>query len=210
MRTKALLGLAALAAGAMTAAAQSSVYSLNVVGYYNVTVPAGKYAMVANQLVGTNYTVASVLAGVPAGTTVMKWTGTIFSPNTLDPDFGWDDPEMTLGPGEAAFVKNNGANPFTITFVGEVNQATNALTFTDSVYKMASVFTPQAGKITTDFGFPAASGDTVMQWTGSIYSPYVYDPDFGWDPEPTLAVGEGFFVKAKGTKTWTRSFTVPQ
>src|SRR5437763_197776 len=53
MRTKALLCAAALAAGAVTAMAQSNVYSLNVVGYINTTLvgsAAGKYQMIANQL----------------------------------------------------------------------------------------------------------------------------------------------------------------
>ncbi len=210
MRTKALLGLAAIAATAMTAGAQTSVYSLNVVGYYNTTVPAGQYALIANQLETTNNTVPVLFPSVPSGTVVIKWTGAAFDQNTLDPDFGWDNPAMTVGPGEAAFVKNNSANPITLTFVGEVNQKTNDLAFTGGVYKLASIFTPQAGKLPTDFGFPATANDTIIQWTGSAYQSLTFDPDFGWDVEPTVKVGEGFFVRTVNTKSWSRSFTVPQ
>src|SRR6266403_950334 len=50
MRTKALLCAAGLlAAGAFTAMAQSNVYSLNVVGYVNVSLTNG-FTLLANQL----------------------------------------------------------------------------------------------------------------------------------------------------------------
>src|ERR1700730_12330845 len=55
MRTKTLVCAAALmAAGVATSMAQSNVYSLNVVGYINITFPANKYTLTANQLVQTN------------------------------------------------------------------------------------------------------------------------------------------------------------
>src|SRR5436309_353228 len=49
MRTKVLLGLAVLAAGAATSMAQSNVYSLNIVGYCNVPVKGG-YSFLSNPL----------------------------------------------------------------------------------------------------------------------------------------------------------------
>ena len=209
MRIRTLVAVAALSAAGVATSMAQNVYSLNVVGYYNVTVPAGKYAIIANQLVQSDSTVASIL-NVPGGTQLLKWSGTSFIQNNFDPDFGWDDPAMTLVPGEGAFIKNNGTADFTVTFVGEVNQNSNDITFTAGNFKLVSIFTPQAGKIQTDFGFPAAGNDTVLQWTGTGYNQQVYDPDFGWDSEPTLGVGEGFFVKTATNKTWTRQFTVPQ
>jgi hypothetical protein len=54
MRTKALLCAAAVAAGALSAMAQSNVYSLNVVGYVNVPlVGGGAFNMIANPLNNT-------------------------------------------------------------------------------------------------------------------------------------------------------------
>jgi len=207
--TKTLLCLAALtAAGVATSMAQSNVYSLNVVGYYNRTTVAHQFTMIANQFVRTNQTIGTVLAGVPDGTSVLKWTGTQFAPDNFSSDFGWDDENLTLTPGEGFFLKNNATTNFTITFVGEVNQNTNTITFATHVYKMISLFTPQAGAISTAFGYPAGNGDSVLQWSGTQYAPANYDSDFGWDPEPNLAVGEGFFVNANGPRTWTRSFTV--
>jgi len=209
MRTKTLLCLAALtAAGVVTSMAQSNVYSLNVVGYYNRTSVAHQYTMIGNQFNTTNQTVASILASVPGGTGILKWTGAAFAPDNFDSDFGWDDPTVTLVPGEGFFLKNNATTNFTVTFVGEVLQNTNSSTFTAGVYKMSSLWTPQAGLIQTAFGYPAGGNDAILLWTGTAYAPSTYDSDFGWDVEPNLAVGDGFFVKAATTKTWTRSFSV--
>jgi hypothetical protein len=206
--TKTLLCLAALtAAGVATSMAQSNVYSLNVVGYYNRPTVAHQFTLIANQFNTTNQTIKSVLS-VPDGTAVLKWTGTQFAPDNYSSDFGWDDENITLLPGEGFFLKNNAATNFTVTFVGEVLQNTNTTTFTAGVYKMVSLWTPQAGLLSTAFGYPAGGGDSVLQWSGTQYAPANYDSDFGWDPEPNLSVGEGFFVKATGPRTWTRSFTV--
>jgi hypothetical protein len=50
MRTKTLLiAAAAMAVGIISSQAQ--VYSQNIVGYYNVTIPAGQYYILANQLI---------------------------------------------------------------------------------------------------------------------------------------------------------------
>jgi hypothetical protein len=68
MRTKTLVCAAALAAGLATSAlAQSNVYSLNVVGYYNVTVPANTFVLVGNQLNTTNNTLPGIIPAPPPG-----------------------------------------------------------------------------------------------------------------------------------------------
>jgi hypothetical protein len=209
MRTKTLLCLAALtAAGVATSMAQSNVYSLNVVGYYNRATIAHQYTMIANQFNTTNQTVHAVLPSVPDGTGILKWTGVAFAPNNYSSDFGWDDETITLVPGEGFFLKNNATTNFSLTFVGEVLQNTNTINFAANVYKLVSLFTPQAGLLQTTFGYPAGDGDSVLQWSGTAYAPANYSSDFGWDSEPSLAVGDGFFVKATGARTWTRSFSV--
>jgi len=224
MRTKALLGLTALAVSAVTAMAAENVYSLNVVGYYNRTFPnggaAGKYQLVANQFVVADSTVAALFnSQLPANSAIIKWTGTAFAPDNWDGG-AWDDEGVTVVPGEGFFVKNlktptGGAEDFfTMTFVGEVKQGANSQTFTANQYKLISLFTPQAGLLQTDFGFTPENGDIVMKWTGAAYATYNYDtslpPGEMWDPvEPSLAIGDGFFVKTKSNKTWDRTFNVP-
>jgi hypothetical protein len=115
---------------------------------------------------------------------------------------------MTLVPGEGAFLRNTASTNITVTFIGEVNQNTNILNFTAGQYKLSGLFTPQAGFIQDDFGFPAGGNDQVILWTGAAYAPSTVDPDFGWDTQPNLKVGDGFFVRTATTKSWTRSFKV--
>src|SRR5690242_13533819 len=111
MRTKALLGLAALAASAMGAYA-SNVYSLNVVGYINTTLHEGGN-VVAPQLdldgTGLNNTVAGIFSSnLPVNTKVYKWGGASWGAAA---NFGKDKSgnlvwsgDFPLNPGQAAFV----------------------------------------------------------------------------------------------------------
>ena len=88
MRTKTLLmTAAALAAGVIYSQAQGTVYSQNVVGYVNVTIPANGFNLVGNQLdlgPGSN-SVDNVLTtgflGAASGSgqsTLHYWTGSGF------------------------------------------------------------------------------------------------------------------------------------
>ena len=81
MRTlKALACATALVAGVATSMAQSNVYSLNVVGYYNVPVTANQYVMIANQLNTTNNTIGSLLPNGPIGANLLKWLVMVATP----------------------------------------------------------------------------------------------------------------------------------
>jgi hypothetical protein len=217
MRTKALLVAAAFAAGLATSMAQN-VYSLNVVGYYNITVPANGFALIANQLNTTNNTLAGLLPSVPDGTAVYKWTGTTFAISTFeeDPDrpgAGEWSQNFTLNPGEGAFIKNPSlTSPLTITFVGEVLQG--SLTNPIPVgFSIRSSMVPQAGGVRSVLGLPVADNDTVYRWTGSTYAISTWEepvPGQGdWSAgEPTVQVGEAFFVRKDAPAQWIRSFTV--
>ncbi len=207
MRTKALLGLAALAVSTVVTSAQ--VYSLNVVGYYNVTVPANSFYMIANQLDTANNTIGALMPSVPPGTEFYKfaagYTGYAFD----EFDLAWTpNGNATLNPGEGGFIKNPTANPLTITFVGEVKQGTleNAL---PAGFAIRSSIVPQAGKVTTDLGLPAAAGDELYIYNNG-YTGFAFDEfDLAWTPtEPTVAVGQAFFVKKVAAANWVRTFTV--
>lgn len=205
MRTKALILSAAVAvAGVVSSAAQ--VYSVNVVGYVNLTLPAG-FSLIANQLDnGNGNKVSDVFAGVPDGTIVYKWTAGGYELNTLD--FGeWTTPDMTVAPGEGAFILLPEGH--TITLVGEVPQGTLTVNFPTGFW-IASSHVPQVADLSAAaFSFPAEDGDIVYQWSNETgYSLYTYD--FGaWDPEaPVLDVGEAFFLLTGTAKTWTREFSV--
>ena len=195
--------------------AQSNVYSLNVVGYYNVTVPAGGYYMVANQLNTTNNTLGGLIPAPADGSQFYKYNGG-YTTATFDALGGaWDLPGVTLNPGEAGFFKDpTGGAGQVLTFVGEVLQGTlvNTLPVGNSV---RSSIVPQQATLTV-LGVPAEDGDQAYVYNGG-YATSTYDGlAAAWDTAgspggPTINVGQGFFYKkaAGGTATsWVRNFTV--
>jgi hypothetical protein len=220
MRTKTVLLTAALGAVSIATAAAQTVYSVNAVGYVNVTVPAGKFALLANPLNLPTNSLAAVLPDVPANTTVVypfnAATGAFDS--TTKRTTGWTGTGAgaLLNPGSGFFIKNGAATDITITFVGEVMQGTNLTVNVPAGFSCIGSMVPVEGKVETDLKIPAANGDVcytfnvatgqyngastrrtaVGQWTGT--------------PEPTIKVAEAFFYKAVSAGNWVRNFTVNQ
>jgi len=195
--------------------AQSNVYSLNVVGYYNLPFNAHQKLLIANQLNTTNNTIGSILTTLPAGSLLFKFNGG-FSTYTWDFDdngnLAWDDGTATLNPGEGAFLQPQAAT--TVTFVGEVLQGSLTNTMPTNAKYIRSSMVPQAGLVTTTLGLPADPGDLLFTFNGG-YSTFTYDFDDNgnpaWDTEPNIAVGQSFFFKKGPTGTttkWIRNFTV--
>jgi hypothetical protein len=215
MRTKVLLCAAALAASLASSMAQSNVYSLNVVGYYNITVAGGQKVMIANQLNTTNNTIGSLLAPpmVNNNDSLYKYAGG-FSTSLYSTDDGqWDpDPTVTMNPGEAVFYVPSVTT--TLTFVGEVLQGSLTNTLPLNVKVMRSSMVPQQGGVSSVLGVPFDNNDSLYLYNAG-YSTYLYSTDDGqWDPnEPVINVGQGFFyVKAAtanpANANWVRNFTV--
>ena len=96
-----------MAACAFSATAQSNVYSLNVVGYYNVTVPANQLVAVANQLNTSDNKISSLLPAGPAGALLYKYNGGYTAYAFDDADNVWTPSEPTLNVGEAFFYKKS-------------------------------------------------------------------------------------------------------
>jgi len=211
MRTiKALVCAAALVAGLATAVAQN-VYSLNVVGYYNIPVAAGQKVMIANQLNTTNNTLAALIPDGPAAATFWKYAGGFAAYVFDDLDMAWTpDGNATLNPGEGGFFLSPTAT--TLTFVGEVLQGNLQNTLPAGTKVVRSSMVPQAGLISTELGLPGEAADTLWIYSGG-YSAYIFDDlDMAWTPfEPTVNVGQSFFyLKNSGNvnTAWTRNFTV--
>jgi len=214
MRTKALLVAAVLAAGLATSMAEN-VYSLNVVGYHTVTVPANGYALIANQLDSGDNTLKSVIPVAPDGAIFYKFDGGAskgYMYDELEP--GWTpNGDVTLAPGEGGMFKNNTASPLNITFVGEVLQGEQTASLPQGYSVRSSKF-PIAESLTS-MELPAADGDLVYVFSGDGYTGYMYDElEPGWTPGnlngPTIKVGEAFFIKKVAAASWVRNFTVPQ
>jgi len=220
MRTKTLVCAAVLAASIATTMAQSNVYSLNVVGYYNITVASHAKVMIANQLNTTNNSILALLAPPAVGDNdqVFKYGGgfTAQTYNLGDGDWEPDD-TVSMNPGEALFFFNAQGTTETITFVGEVLQGSLTNTLPLGVKVMRSSIVPQQGMITADLGVPPDDNDIIYTFSGGYNGNQYSLGDGQWEPiEPTINVGQGFFyIKADalhgGTAAntnWIRNFTV--
>jgi hypothetical protein len=194
--------------------ADSNVYSLNVVGYYNVPVAAGAYTLVANQLNTTNNTITSLFppGSVPDGFQLLKYAGGWAASVWSDEDGTWNGAggAATLNMSEGALVKSPQAA--TLTFVGEVQQGTLTVAIPQGVYAVRSSIVPQAGKLAADLGYVPADGDQVLKYSGGWSAGVWSDEDGTWNGagDQTFAVGEGMMFKKTPTSTgsWVRTFTV--
>jgi hypothetical protein len=232
MRTKTILLTAALvAAGVASSMAQSNVYSLNVVGYVNLSLTNGLNA-IANPLdldgTGTNNTLISVFStNLPKSTTIYLF-------DTSDGQFDisanynkngvWANGTQPFNPGQGAFVLIGATvpTPLTVTLVGQVLQGTNlvntnltvgsgsdVLSFVSSIAPISSAV-DAAGNGGLNFTLPHSS--TVYFYDNTLNPPgydiYTYNKNGVWGPsDPVIAVGQGFFVSTS-TNSWVQSFTV--
>jgi hypothetical protein len=224
MRTKALLLTAAVfAAGIATTLAQ--VYSLNVVGYYQVPMTNG-FQMFAVQLdkdgTGTNNTLQSVFGtnGIPNNTRVYAFDGATYAfatYSTVISNWGGSVTAVNaaLSLGRGVFVQVPGAaTPFTITVVGQVPQGALTTPVNTNGYAIVSSQVPQAGLVQTALGLTPANSDRVYQFiagsqaygTARTYNSAI--PAWGGGGEPNISVGEAFWLQGHAATTWTRNFTV--
>jgi len=206
-----LLSVALSAACIATAVAQTTVYSVNVVGYVKVDLVAG-FTMIGNPLNAPTNTIAALLVGVPDGTVVYKFDSVkqSFSINAFDAIDGWAFPDQTLAPGEGAFIRVSA--PTTITFVGEVMQGSLSTPISAGFSIKSSQVPLDQVALTGPEGqdFPAADGDIVYQFNTATQSYQIrsYDAIDGWSIVPKPKLGEAFFVKKVAAANWTRTFTV--
>jgi len=216
MRTKVLALTAAISA--IGAAAMADVYSVNVVGFVNKSLPGG-YSFLSVPLKATNDTVATIFPSVPNGSFVLTWDAARQTYNnavTYDTDIfgGWEDPALTLADGQGFFLNLPTAGaPHTITFVGEVRQGDALTTQLARGYTMAGSQVPQSGGIQTVLGYVPSNGDFVLAWNGTAQTwknAITYDTDIfgGWEVEPVLDIAEGVFMNRGTAGQWTRNFHV--
>jgi hypothetical protein len=209
------LVVVAMASMALLSAPAAEFFSLNGGGFYKITVPLG-YKIIANQLIQPTNRVEDVFQGVPSGTIILKWDRTGFLWNQFDGEFNeWLDPNQTLVPGEGAFIFNPAPTNLTLYMNGELLQGTLSNNVPTG-YSLLSSKIPQRGTLQTVLGFPPRDADQILKWVNpggpasSGYQQYAYDLSFGgWDTEPLIEVGEGFFVLRSGAPLgWVRTFTI--
>ncbi len=218
MRTKALLVGAAIGAISL-ASSMAQVYSVNIVGYVNVPIPCG-WSIIGNPLnVSGGNTIANVMPNPPVGINVFRYinaTGA-YQVSSYDAEFQeWSYPGLVVDPGIGLFVQNGGTN-FNWTFVGEVATGTQTIRIGRGYNLLASVI-PKTGKIQTDLDFAPCddTGDNIYKYVNTGcnsggYQTFNYDGEFEeWSVEPTINVGEGFWLLREGPGEifWIQTFNV--
>jgi len=203
------------------ASSLAQVYSVNAVGYVNLTIVPG-YNLIANPLNGTNNLLSTIIPTAPDGTSAFGWNNasqqfgaadTFLAGAWLDGSF---NPSTTVfNPGQAFFIQNNSGAAATITFVGDVPQGgvTNNI---GANYGFYSSIVPQSATLSA-LSFPGVDGmsyqgwDLVTQQYGQSYSYLAgvwYDGGFN-AVEPVPKVGEGFLILNPGAAVaWGRTFSV--
>ncbi len=173
MRTKVLLGLAALAAGVATSMAQSNVYSLNIVGYVNVALPKG-FSFQSNPLDAGVTNGANEVYNNSTGQydfcEIHQWNGTgytisVFDSSTDDTSTGFTDrpgnpvkpPVLSSGQGYL-FNVVNGSPVTNATYVGNVRVGTNSTAYANSSLTAVGSALPLSGGISTALGMNNSAG----------------------------------------------------
>jgi hypothetical protein len=229
MRTKSLFAAAAIvAAGVLSSEAQSNVYSLNVVGYVNLTLRPG-YNLIANQLnnsASATHAISAVLtnitgladgstffgwnAGAQDFTQAANWVGTPpDGPAWYNADYTALSTD-TAPRGAGVFIFNAGGVNATLTLVGEVPQGANSVSVPNN-YGFLADFVPTSQEIITN-GFPVADGSTLQTFNAVAqdYSqalngiatppdgPAWYNADFTATVPFAPAVGQGLLYHTTG------------
>jgi hypothetical protein len=228
MRTKTLLLTAVLGIASAAASMAQAVYSVNVVGYVNLTMKRG-FNLVANQLDATpDNKLSSVLPSVPNGSQALKFVNNNYTRDDFSiADGGWIDAETlepsvrTVSPGEGFFYYNPTAGDLTVTTVGQVRTGNGlSVPLAGNGFSLISGITPQDLTLnnTPPNTFPVVAGVQYLSHNATSQDYNVrldYDATDGWvnsetlDPvaAPVITVGQGVFTYNPGAATsWTRNF----
>jgi hypothetical protein len=205
MRTKTMLLSALLGAlGSVSVMAQTNVYSLNAVGYINVTVFPGFNMVTCPLITSPDNTVGTVLNnsnGALTGSVVYFWnasTGIYTSDNaraigTAKGDTtnasGWISGTNLAAPGVGFWFDSVATSNTTLTFVGTVPSGpiTNALV---TGFNLVGSVVPMSGDIVTNSLAALTNfniGDVVYTWNASsaTYSEYTSVPSTSKAASPT-------------------------
>lgn len=210
MKIKSILAATLLAASAASATAQ--VYSVNAVGFVNVVFTNG-FSIACNPLEGADNTIAALFPAPPNGTSIFKFNAATgqFEGGTFSRGSWGANATLTLVPGEGFFFRNPTSVNFTNTFVGNVKQGVLSTPLVAG-FTLVGSQVPQSGLVATDLGLVPSNGDTVFKFDAATQN-YVINSFIrgAWGQgEPSVSVGEGFFIKRAVSGTWSRTFQVSQ
>ena len=212
-----------------------NVYSLNAVGYINVTMPPGFSIVTCPLICSPDNTIATLFPNGPSTAGAYQYCNVV----TYSPVSGFGIPDAgvqganaagwnrggteTINPGQAVFFYNYNSTPITATFVGTV--PTGSLTNQLAVgYNLVGSIVPVSGNyqtnsIAADFGPGGAQGgDNLTTFSSTGYSvpntvPVVSPGTWSLGGPNISNVYEGFFYynanyNSQGTENWVESFSI--
>jgi len=206
MRTKLLLTAAAIAAGVVSSQAQSNVYSVNVVGYVNKTLPISAMQLSGTPLDDGTNKLSSALAGAPNGTTVYVWNGAGY--NSASKAKGSWSTDLSIPPGVGMFIQSGGTAG-TNTYVGQVTaqvggSVSNAIPA--GVTTLRGSMVPYAGDLNDTnlaLGTTLANGSIIYKWTGAGYTSSSKAKG-SWSTALSFSVGEAMFINSATATQWVQ------
>jgi hypothetical protein len=216
--------------GSVSLMAQSTnVYSLNAVGYINITVEPGFNIISCPLMASPDNTINTLLTNSTGQ--FKKWQFWSWNPLADPPayveDIGagsaWANAGVeTLNPGQAGWLYNPSNTPVTITFVGTVPSGSLTNTLVHNTFNLVSSILPTSGDIVTNTLMNFTTGvkkDQVWEWTPgtSLTSPGSYVEVIAgtsaWSANPVQAtVGGGFWYlnNTNVDNNWVENFSVGQ
>jgi hypothetical protein len=220
MRTKTILLSGLLGAlGSISVHAQN-VYSLNAVGYINVTALPGFNIISCPLIASPDNTLNTVLNntnGAYKKDQVWAWSPSSGYLEELGSGVGWSaGGHTTLNPGQAVWFNNTASTNITITFVGTV-PSTNTTTIAPAAFNLISTAIPASGDIVTNSLMLFTNGvkkDQVWTWnpTNQTYNPDTIASATGWpggDPVEMYVGGGFWYLNNQATNNyWVQSYSV--
>jgi hypothetical protein len=208
MKKTLLIAAAALVAATITSEAQ--VYSANIVGYVNVTMPANTLVLTSNPLDDGTNQANDLLGSLPNKSSIQIWNGSGLTQVAKTSAGFAGNPALPVGTG--FFVKSVSA--YTNTFVGNVvpapggNQTTNSLpagtlVLVGSTLPVSGTFN-DVGTNTLNLISTLPNKSSIQLWNGSGFVQYA-KTSAGFAGSPPLSVAQGFFIKSVSATNWVQT-----
>lgn len=161
--------------------------------------PAGLSLLGTQLSIGDN-TLNEVIKGVPVGSTVYLFNAASnrFVSSVLLSGGKWV-PNLPVPPGTGLFIDLPQAQE--IVFEGQPLSGNLQLPLVKGFNLVASKWL-QAGPLEHVLQYPPVGGDIVFKFGVGGYDAFVFDADFGWETEPTINFGEGFWIKTDVSRVW--------
>jgi hypothetical protein len=185
----------------------NTAVSRNLIGFWKASLPPG-FSMISNPFVSANNNYEALFPQIPENCAVHRFDLLLFRLSENEFKGGkWVNPHETLSPGEGAIFQNTTARELSYAFTGEIPQGELSLPL-PSGFSIRSSMLPLEGRLQTDLLFPVGEGDAIHLFDRRYQQYRIHSWSGGkWAPnEPTVAIGQSFWVGKSQPANWQRTF----